>query len=96
MVQTHGDWAEFRFYRPDARKVSLAGDFNHWRTVELPMRRDPDGYWTAGLRLANGTHKFRYFADGQWFCDYAAFGIEYGPFGPDSVVEVSVKAMARA
>jgi len=27
-------------------------------------------------------------ADGEWFADYASFGIEYGPFGPDGVVNV--------
>ena len=89
MVSIAGDWAEFRFYRPKARHVYLIGDFNGWKIGELPMSRETQGYWTAGLKLTPGIHKFRYYADGQWFCDYAAYGIEYGPFGPDGVLRVA-------
>ena len=32
--------------------------------------------------------QFRYLGDGQWYTDYAAFGLEYGPFGMNSVVKV--------
>ena len=47
-----------------------------------------DGYWRVKMRLPAGEFKFRYVADGAWFTDYAAFGLEPGQFGLDSVVRV--------
>jgi len=88
MVTVQGGMAEFVFYRPQARQVHLVGDFNHWRGNQVPMVRLEDGRWMARLSLPAGTHKFRYCADGEWFTDYAAFGVEFGPFGPDSLVRI--------
>ena len=88
MVTVNGDWAEFRFYRPHARRVHLAGDFNGWRHGELQMSMVGDGYWFARLRLPPGEFKFRYCADGEWYADYASFGVEPGRFGMDSIVRV--------
>ncbi len=88
MVNVHDEYAEFRFYRPGARNVFLVGSFNGWNPYELRMTPAGDGYWEATLRLAPGTYRFRYQADGQWLADYAAFGITYGPYGADSVVHI--------
>jgi 1,4-alpha-glucan branching enzyme len=88
MVSIDGDMVEFRFYHPGANQVHLAGDFNHWRKDELPMVRSDGGYWVARMRLPSGEFKFRYCADGEWFTDYAAFGVEPGRFGLDSVVRI--------
>lgn len=91
MVEVDDHWAKFRFLRPAATEVHLAGEFNDWRAGELPMQRDEQGCWTATLYLPMGDYRFRYCADGEWFCDFAAFGVTYGPFGPDSVVHVAPK-----
>ena len=88
MVTIRDDLAEFAFYRPQAQQVYLVGDFNGWRFDQLPMVPNGQGYWMVKLRLPPGEFKFRYFADGQWFADYAAFGVEPGPFGMDSLVRV--------
>jgi 1,4-alpha-glucan branching enzyme len=88
MVKVDRGWVEFSFYRPTAQSVYLAGDFNGWRPGELPMVCSPEGYWRAMLKLPPGEYKFRYFADGQWFVDYAAFGVEPGDFGLDAVIRV--------
>lgn len=88
MVATEGNEVEFRFFRPSARRVTVVGDFNDWRADVMPMARQDDGTWRVRLRLPEGTFRFRYFADGEWFPDYAAFGLECGPFGLDSVVRV--------
>ena len=93
MVTLKNDWVEFRFFRPAARCVHLAGDFNGWRQNELPMIKDDQGYWFARMRLPAGEFKFRYNADGQWYTDYAAFGIEPGRFGMDSIVRVTQSAL---
>ena len=84
----NGGTVKFRFYRPDASYVSVAGDFNGWTPHAMAMERDNDGWWNYELRLAPGTYQFRYVADGQWYTDYAAFGLEHGPFGWNSVVKV--------
>jgi 1,4-alpha-glucan branching enzyme len=88
MVGVTGNDAEFCFFRPAARQVHLVGDFNGWREGQALMRRGPDGYWRARLRLPRGRFLFRYRADGAWYTDFAAFGLEPGPFGWNSVVEV--------
>jgi 1,4-alpha-glucan branching enzyme len=93
MVTVKGDWAEFLFYRPNARRVHLVGDFNDWRIGELPMIREEKGYWRARMRLPAGEFKFRYCADGAWYTDFAAFGVEPGRFGMDSIVRIERPAL---
>ena len=88
MVTVDGNRAEFSFFRPQARIVHLIGDFNGWLDGVLSMSYDR-GYWRAGVRLPAGCYKFCYVADGQRFIDYAAFGIESGPFGFTSVVRIA-------
>ena len=89
MVVVEGNTAEFVFFRPHAGAVHVTGDFNQWRTEELPMVRQPGGYWRARLLLPEGEYRFRYRADGEWFTDYGAFGLEPGPAGLDAVVRIA-------
>jgi 1,4-alpha-glucan branching enzyme len=93
MVTIEGEWIEFKFFRPQARQVHLAGDFNNWRHGELPMSQLDAGYWVARLRLPAGEFRFRYCADGEWFTDYAAFGVEPGRFGLDSILRIPHKSL---
>ena len=80
---------EFCFYRREARKVFLCGDFNDWHRTALPMTGLDGGWWKCRLRLAPGSYQFKYLADSEWYPDYAAFGLERGPFGTwNSVVLV--------
>ncbi len=88
MVTVDGDRAEFSFFRPNAHSVHLIGEFNGWQEGNLSMICDR-GYWRGELRLPAGDYRFQYVADGQHFVDYAAFGIEPGPFGFNSVVRIA-------
>lgn len=89
MVEQQADGTiEFRFFRPEARTVNLSGDFNAWHETCMPMERRGGGWWTYRLWLAPGVYQFRYIADGVWLPDYAAFGLEGGPFGWNSVLLV--------
>ncbi len=74
-VRTNGE-VEFRFFRPDAREVSLAGDFTDWQNNAIPMRHEGNGWWTTRLSLDAGEYRFRYVADGQWYTDFASHGVE--------------------
>jgi len=96
MVNVKNGVVEFSFFRPDVQAVHIAGDFNEWRTDQLAMTRTESGHWSASVRLPAGAYKFRYCADGVWYTDFAAFGIEPGPFGPDSVVRVPAKRLSVA
>ena len=89
MVTVDLDTVEFRFFRPEAVQVYITGDFTDWRTDKLPMQRSADGHWYLGLQLPPGTFRFRYVADGEWYTDYAAFGVQPGEFGMDSIVRVA-------
>jgi len=79
---------EFRFYRPQASRVSVVGEFNSWIDGILPMTPDGDGWWSASTRLSPGDYRFRYVADGTWYTDYASHGIEAGPNGWNAVLVV--------
>jgi len=89
MVTVKSDCVKFSFFRPHASSVHLVGDFNGWKQDMLAMTPTGDGFWHAELDLPPGIYKFRYLSDGEWFTDYAAFGVECGPFGPDSVLRVA-------
>jgi 1,4-alpha-glucan branching enzyme len=95
MVTVRSDSVEFEFFRPEAAHVLLAGDFNDWQG-NLAMVPDGRGYWKARVPLPAGEFKFRYCADGQWFTDYAAFGVEPGRFGLDSIVRVPQQKLRMA
>ena len=73
-------------------QVCLAGDFNRWQDDSLSMQKGEGGWWSARLSLAPGVYQFRYQADGAWFNDYAAFGLEMGPFGWNSVVMIEERS----
>ena len=79
---------EFCFFCPSAQHVALSGDFNGWHQTSLPMIKESDGWWKYRIKLAPGYYEFRYLADGQWYTDYAAFGVNRGPYGYNSVVKV--------
>jgi hypothetical protein len=81
--------ATFRFRHAANGPVFLVGDFCHWHTDHLPMRKVSDSEWTLMMRLPPGTFEFRYLADGTWYTDYAAFGVNRNRFGDfNSVVRI--------
>ena len=58
---------------PQAGRVELVGDFNHWHP--LPMTRSVDGWWHARVELRHGHHQYRFLVDGQPTLDPHATGI---------------------
>ncbi len=53
-----------------AKRVSVAGSFNEWRADQLQMSKTATG-WVMDVYLAEGTHTYRFVADGRWFADPA-------------------------
>jgi 1,4-alpha-glucan branching enzyme len=77
---SHDGRVEFRFYRPDASAVHIAGDFDNW-SGSVAMRPAGRGWWIFDAQLPAGEYRFRYVADIEggrhWFTDFAAFGVEH-------------------
>jgi len=85
---TQDGHVQFRFFRPNVDSVRLVGDFNGWGGEGLAMMSRGDGWWTADVRVGAGDYRFRYLADGNWFPDYAAFGVELTKTGCHSILRV--------
>jgi eukaryotic-like serine/threonine-protein kinase len=60
---------EFTLTAPDARIVSLAGEFNNWSPTATPMHKRPNGTWAATLQLAAGKYQYKLIVDGKWIPD---------------------------
>jgi 1,4-alpha-glucan branching enzyme len=52
----------------NAKKMMLAGNFNHWKPNELYMKRTVSG-WILPLTLAAGNYNYKFIADGNWMTD---------------------------
>lgn len=72
--------ATFRFRHAAAGQVFVVGDFCHWQKDHLPMRQTSPSEWVLMLRLPPGSYEFRYFSEGCWYTDYAAFGVSRNAF----------------
>lgn len=74
----------------DARRVTLAGDFNDWSPTALPMRRDPvTGTWRVQVHLVPGRHEYSYVVNGtRWIIDPLAPRTMEQTMGPANVIAV--------
>lgn len=73
---------EFAYFRPGARSVRLAADFNHWQTSEHALARSDDGWWRLTMTLPPGEYRFKYLIDDQlWEADFSAYAVENDQFG---------------
>lgn len=60
---------------PQARAVSVVGDFNAWDPAAHPMKRMPDGAWLLSVELHHGHHRYAFLVDGNLTLDPRAQGI---------------------
>jgi 1,4-alpha-glucan branching enzyme len=79
---------EFRFFRPEASSVRVLGDFNGWNGTGVKLEPAGDGWWSAAVCFNPGKYRFRYLADGVWYTDFAANGIEMSKYGYNSILLV--------
>jgi 1,4-alpha-glucan branching enzyme len=59
---------------PQARRVTLTGDFNDWDREAHPMKRQPDGAWMLQVPLSHGPHHYLFCVDGKDTLDSRAQG----------------------
>lgn len=79
------------FDAPDARSVSVVGDFNDWQPTATPMRRLEAGQpWSALVLIPPGRHAYALLVDGtRWVADPRAPRARDDDFGkPQSVLFV--------
>jgi hypothetical protein len=62
----------FALHKPDAKGVSLCGEFNGWSPNATSMKRHNDGHWETTVALAPGRYQYKFLADGDWLLDPAA------------------------
>jgi 1,4-alpha-glucan branching enzyme len=60
---------------PEAKQVTLVGDFNDWDPAAQPLKRQPDGSWTGQITLGHGHHHYQFLVDGKAVLDPRAQGI---------------------
>jgi 1,4-alpha-glucan branching enzyme len=79
---------EFRFFRPNATEVKVLGTFNNWEGDSLVLDNEGEGWWSGYALLTPGEYRFRYWADGHWYTDFASHGVEMAQHGWNSVLLV--------
>lgn len=81
---------KFNFYSPDAKSVSVAGDFNKWKTDTGVMRKQEGGIWTIEVPLKPGSYNYMFVMNGDaWITDPEAVAYHDDGFGyKNSVVRV--------
>jgi Glycogen recognition site of AMP-activated protein kinase len=68
-----------------ARKVYVSGSFNNWDRAGVLMLKTATG-WERPLYLADGTHTYRFVADGKWFADPENPGYAPNEYGENNSV----------
>ena len=80
---------EFKFFAPQAKKVTLTGSFNNWNTKELSAKKDSKGNWKTKVSLKPGKYEYKFFVDGTWLNDPRCNSCVVNSFGTNNcVVEV--------
>jgi 1,4-alpha-glucan branching enzyme len=79
----------FALHEPDAKRVSLCGDFNGWSSTATPMTRHDGGHWEVTVAFAPGRYHYKFVADGEWITDPLAHENVWNQHGTlNSVIEV--------
>jgi Carbohydrate-binding module 48 (Isoamylase N-terminal domain) len=78
--------------QPEARSVSVAGDFNGWNPGQTKLERSEGGMWTVTIALKPGRYQYMFVIDGkQWIADPFATDDAGDGFGSqNAVLDVSI------
>jgi len=79
----------FILLEPEAKRVSVCGDFNGWVTDATPLEQHEGGHWEATVALAPGRYEYKFVIDGHWIPDPLAHENVWNQHGTlNSVIEV--------
>ena len=53
-------------FAPEAREVTVAGNFNGWRPEATSLKNMGAGKWIVRLMLRSGQYEYRFVVDGRW------------------------------
>ena len=80
----------FWIFQPQARRVSVCGEFNGWSPEANPMEPRGEGRWQAVVALRPGRYQYKFVIDGEWMPDPDAKQNVCNAFGTlNSVVEAA-------
>ncbi len=65
----------FICHAPQAKSVSLVGEFNAWNSAAHVMKQMPDRSWLLTVELKHGHHRYAFLVDGVLTLDARAQGI---------------------
>lgn len=63
------DGYNFSVKAPDAKYVSLVGDFNNWIDNRTPMHKNKYGVWAITIPIKKGIYSYKFNLDGVWIID---------------------------
>jgi 1,4-alpha-glucan branching enzyme len=55
----------FQLVAPEAKAVTLAGEFNNWDSTAHPLKKGKDGVWKVAVRLKPGSYQYKFVVDGE-------------------------------
>ncbi|MGB7747314.1 MAG: glycogen-binding domain-containing protein [Verrucomicrobiia bacterium] len=76
----------FTLNAPGAASVQLMGDFTQWQNRPIGMKKGAKGVWRATVKLAPGTHHYRFFVDGEWHDDPECTLRVPNPYGGENMI----------
>jgi 1,4-alpha-glucan branching enzyme len=79
---------KFEFSAPEAKVVSLVGNFNQWNSQANPLKKDKKGIWKVTLSLEPGRYEYRFIADGKWENDPSCSCCVGNEFGGENCVRI--------
>ena len=77
----------FEVLAPDAKEVSLTGDFTGWDQYGIPMSKDGNGLWSTEINLPSGRYEYKFIVDQQWRLDPGNPNTADNPFGSQNSVK---------
>lgn len=66
---------------PEAKMVSVVGDFNQWQPNSNPLRKHIDGSWLGAVPLPHGHHRYAFLVDGVMTLDPNGKGVSRDDLG---------------
>ena len=64
-----GKVGKFRYYNPDAKSVSVVGEFNKWDSKKHGMKKNEHNIWELSIELQPGKYDYKFSVDGNYLID---------------------------